>query len=395
MSRATRSRTLVVGTARVPDEDVGSMRRVDDPFEALALVAASDAREPIGTVIVPAALLDGQGSRFVEAMARLDPSVDVRGGSAEPAQRVGDPPARPPRAAPAPAPAAPAPAEAPRGLRDVDLIEAVLGSDVESDVEGRATEALGPGALDDRALELMRERTGWSDLQILAADEEGAPGAAIDAETRLASSEADPASLAAWAAWLAPWIRLDRAYRANRRRSFVDELTGAWNRRYFHRFLDHTLAIARPQRRIVTVMAFDIDDFKRYNDAWGHDAGDEILRETVRLLESVIRRSDRVCRVGGDEFAVIFADLAEPREAGSAPPDGVESIARRFQRQVSEMRFPKLGIDAPGNLSISAGLATYPWDGLDADALIRLADCRALESKRRGKNHITFGPGAV
>ena len=59
------------------------------------------------------------------------------------------------------------------------------------------------------------------------------------------------------------------------------------------------------------------------------------------------------------------------------------------------MRFPKLGREAPGNLSISAGLATYPWDGLDPQTLLRVADERSLESKRRGKNAITFGPGAT
>jgi hypothetical protein len=74
-------------------------------------------------------------------------------------------------------------------------------------------------------------------------------------------------------------------------------------------------------------------------------------------------------------------------------PDDVEVIARRFQSEVVGMRFPRLGLDAPGTLSISAGLATYPWDGADAETLLRVADERALESKRRGKNHITFGPG--
>ena len=142
-------------------------------------------------------------------------------------------------------------------------------------------------------------------------------------------------------------------------------------------------------------MVFDIDDFKRYNDSYGHEAGDIILRETVALLNSVIRASDRVCRIGGDEFAVIFADVLGPREIGSSHPESVEMIARRFQQQICAMRFPKLGLEAPGTLSISAGLASYPWDGNDPVTLLRLADQRALESKRKGKNHITFGPGAA
>jgi diguanylate cyclase (GGDEF)-like protein len=146
-------------------------------------------------------------------------------------------------------------------------------------------------------------------------------------------------------------------------------------------------------------MVFDIDNFKSYNDNFGHEAGDEVLRETVLLLNSVIRQGDRVCRIGGDEFAVVFADPEGPRKpdlrGAGAMPESVEAIAKRFQDQICKMRFPKLGEQAPGPLSISAGLATFPWDGSDPVALLRHADQLALESKRRGKNAITLGPGAI
>jgi diguanylate cyclase (GGDEF)-like protein len=188
-------------------------------------------------------------------------------------------------------------------------------------------------------------------------------------------------------------MALDHGYRDYRTMAYRDELTGAWNRRFYESFMKQVLRDAARSRLAVTVMVFDIDDFKRYNDEFGHDAGDEVLRETVRLLESVIRSGDRVCRMGGDEFVVVFADLAGPREPGSNPPDTVEAIAARFQDQVCRMRFPKLGLDAPGTLSISGGLATFPWDGNDATSLLRHADQLALQSKRNGKNVITFGPG--
>ena len=176
--------------------------------------------------------------------------------------------------------------------------------------------------------------------------------------------------------------------------SFRDDLTGAWNRRFFNAFMEETLRQAAAKRRAITIMVFDLDDFKRYNDEFGHQAGDEILCETVRLLNSVIRKEDRVCRMGGDEFVVVFADLEGSREPGSAPPETVEAIAKRFQMQICQTKFPKLGLDAPGTLSISGGLATYPWDGADAAALLRRADQLALESKRKGKNVLTIGPGA-
>ncbi len=201
--------------------------------------------------------------------------------------------------------------------------------------------------------------------------------------------------LAPWARWLGQWLTLDHAYRSYRAMAFRDDLTGSWNRRYFARFLGEVLPVAARRRRPVTVMVLDIDDFKRYNDEFGHEAGDVILRETVSLLNSVIRTCDRVCRIGGDEFAVVFADLDLPRAAGSNHPESVETIALRFQEQIRAMRFPKLGLEAPGTLSISAGLSSYPWDGLDACTLLRLADQRAIESKRKGKNHITFGPAAA
>ncbi len=141
-------------------------------------------------------------------------------------------------------------------------------------------------------------------------------------------------------------------------------------------------------------MVFDIDNFKSYNDRYGHEAGDQVLRETVDLLRSTIRRGDHVFRIGGDEFVVIFSDNDGPRTEHSSPPDSVEVIAYRFQEKVCELRFPQLGLDADGSLSISAGLATFPWDGLDGATLLRRADQLALESKRSGKNALRFGPGA-
>jgi diguanylate cyclase (GGDEF)-like protein len=138
-------------------------------------------------------------------------------------------------------------------------------------------------------------------------------------------------------------------------------------------------------------MIFDIDDFKHYNDKWGHDAGDEIIRELVKLLRSIIRKGDHVCRIGGDEFAVLFCDPEPPREPGSNHPTTIEILAKRFKEQVQLARFPKLGNEATGVLTISGGLATFPWDGMDADSILLKADQRLLQSKRQGKNSITIG----
>lgn len=288
-------------------------------------------------------------------------------------------------------------------LGDIDLVEAVLS---------------GEGRIGRIAVQLMREQTDWHDLEFLdrvVRDPGGDPDAEPEVESggRLISGHVTVApveddgrrfgvlrsriagehELHLWAGWLSRWLELGRRHDLYRTQSRTDELTGALNRRGMFEFLDDVLASARDRRRPVTVMAFDIDDFKRFNDRFGHGAGDIILQETVALLRSVTRRTDRVCRVGGDEFAVVFSDPEGPRVAGSAMPHDVEVIARRFQEQVQRMRFPKLGIDAPGQVSFSAGLASFPWDGSDAEMLLRVADQRALESKRRGKNHVTLGPG--
>ncbi len=269
-------------------------------------------------------------------------------------------------------------------LGDIDLVEAI-----QSDSTGVL----------DTALALMRQQTELDDVSLdeCCADD---GRTSVDVELNdesfgwLCSNKTDAKTLGPWADWLARWLSLDKRYRDFRLLSLRDDLTGAWNRRFFDRFMEDILQEALAKRQVISLMVFDIDNFKQYNDQHGHAAGDEILRETVRLLKSMIRSGDRVCRLGGDEFAVIFADLSGQREAGSSPPDTVEHIAKRFQQQICKMNYPKLGIDAPGTLSISGGLATYPWDGSTVSVLLEHADKLALISKKKGKNVLTFGPGA-
>jgi diguanylate cyclase (GGDEF)-like protein len=144
----------------------------------------------------------------------------------------------------------------------------------------------------------------------------------------------------------------------------------------------------------VTLLVFDIDDFKLYNDKYGHGTGDDVLRETARLMLSVVREHDVVARIGGDEFAVIFWDNEKPRKPHSEHPHDVVAAARRFQDAICSHRFPKLLDKAVGRLTVSGGLASFPWDGRTPDELLDRADAMALQSKRQGKNAITFGTGA-
>ncbi len=248
------------------------------------------------------------------------------------------------------------------------------------------------------ALEIIRRRLGGRDVAYLPAGHDEPGAAAVTWRGRhlgrLRSAEVPLEQLAPHAAWLGAWIALRDQQAQLRDAAFTDCLTGAYNRRFFDKYLGAAVKQAADKRHSVTVMVFDVDDFKNFNDRYGHAAGDDILRETVKLLTSVIRPSDRVCRIGGDEFAVIFHEPRGPRNPTSKPPSSVFEIARRFQRAICEQRFPKLGLQAPGTLTISGGLATYPWDGRTAEELVTRADELALQSKRQGKNAITFGPGA-
>ncbi|MBY0309263.1 MAG: GGDEF domain-containing protein, partial [Phycisphaerales bacterium] len=120
-------------------------------------------------------------------------------------------------------------------------------------------------------------------------------------------------------------------------------------------------------------------------------AGDLMLNETVRLLRSSVRSHDRVCRIGGDEFAVVFFEPEGPRAPGSKHPGTAQEAAARFRAAIEAHRFPRLAEQAVGRLTISGGLATFPWDGLTAEALLAKADGALLEAKRQGKNSIVIG----
>lgn len=208
------------------------------------------------------------------------------------------------------------------------------------------------------------------------------------------SKQCPPQQLKIEALWLAHWLALAEQQRQLREAAFTDSLTGAWNRRYFDRYLGTCLRKAVRNRQPVTILLFDVDDFKRFNDQHGHAVGDEILKATVLLLKTCIRPDDRVCRIGGDEFAVVFYEPDGPRETGSNQPTSIFDIARRFQQKVQTEEFRALGC-SPGPLAISGGLATFPWDGRTPPELLAAADRLLIESKDAGKNAIRYGSGVL
>jgi diguanylate cyclase (GGDEF)-like protein len=177
----------------------------------------------------------------------------------------------------------------------------------------------------------------------------------------------------------------------------TDDLTGLKNRRYLLEFARQVLELARQDGGRVTVLLFDIDNFKRYNDTCGHHRGDEILRQAAILMQRCCRAHDVVGRIGGDEFAVVFWDdpaarAAQPeqdrRTAHADHPAEAIFVARRFQKEFGRAELDLLGPEGQGVLTISGGLASFPRDGASVEELMRRADMALLEAKRGGKNRI-------
>ena len=193
-------------------------------------------------------------------------------------------------------------------------------------------------------------------------------------------------------------IVLQDRHNGLQRLAITDELTGISNGRYFKHFLNRIVERARQMRFPVTLLLFDIDNFKKYNDQYGHGMGDEILKQTASLMKRCSRDHDMVARISGDEFAVVFWDKEGPRQprepqpptsSGSRVPQNIKTILQRFQRLVASSDFTGLGTHGKGELTISGGLAVFPYDANDAASLIEAAD-RALMfgAKQQGKNSI-------
>jgi diguanylate cyclase (GGDEF)-like protein len=189
------------------------------------------------------------------------------------------------------------------------------------------------------------------------------------------------------ACWLGGWMSLARQTDQLRSLAITDELSGAYNRRYFQRFVTSLLDKARTERFRVTLLLFDIDNFKTYNDRFGHAAGDAIIRNLITLLRRCTRQRDLVARIGGDEFAVVFWDSGAPRQPGSEHPRDAVAATERFREAIATHKWEEQ-CKIKGCVSISGGIASFPWDADTLEALMATADAALLRAKEAGKNVI-------
>ncbi len=163
-----------------------------------------------------------------------------------------------------------------------------------------------------------------------------------------------------------------------RQQSIRDPLTGLFNRRYLEESLDRELLRAARSRKTLAVLMLDLDHFKRFNDTFGHEAGDTLLRSLGELLCKRIRGEDIACRFGGEEFTLILpeASLAAAAKRAEDIREAMRGLELRFRGQPL------------GRVTVSLGLAVYPEHGETAEELLRAADAALYQAKSAGRDRV-------
>jgi diguanylate cyclase (GGDEF)-like protein len=164
----------------------------------------------------------------------------------------------------------------------------------------------------------------------------------------------------------------------------TDPLTNLYNRRFLQQYLPQEIAKAKRTSSSLAVLMFDLDFFKRINDVFGHEAGDEFLKSVATLLRGCIRESDIACRYGGEEFVLVLA---------GASLEGAMKKAEKIRKAVMELDLTVR--EKPlGRVSTSIGIAVYPEHGTGMEALLRAADEALYEAKENGRNQVVVSePG--
>ncbi|TAL29520.1 MAG: diguanylate cyclase [Alphaproteobacteria bacterium] len=167
--------------------------------------------------------------------------------------------------------------------------------------------------------------------------------------------------------------------------SIRDPLTGLFNRRYLEETMEREFSRAERNGQPVSLLVLDIDHFKKFNDTQGHDAGDAVLVHFAQVLAKAARKEDVAARYGGEEFVLLLpnasAEMAEKR--------GNEICAATHAMKVS------LGKGQIGAVTVSIGVATYPYSGAKPDDIITKADEALYEAKHNGRNQVRVSPDAL
>lgn len=163
--------------------------------------------------------------------------------------------------------------------------------------------------------------------------------------------------------------------------SVKDGLTGLYNHRYFYTNLKKELERTQRYGTNLSLLILDVDDFKHYNDTFGHMKGDDVLRAIAGIIGSNLRGADIACRYGGEEFAIILPESTK---------EGAAVTAERIRRAIEAHVFPHEKSQPLGNVTASIGVSAYPADSIEPDSLVKGADAALYRAKREGKNRVTL-----
>ncbi|MCR4442687.1 MAG: diguanylate cyclase [Peptococcaceae bacterium] len=191
--------------------------------------------------------------------------------------------------------------------------------------------------------------------------------------------------LVAGVIWLMAWLmgkmsETEQETREElRRQASLDELTGVYNHRSFHTFLEECFARARLEGSCLALVMTDIDFFKYYNDAYGHQMGDEVLKKLAEIIKGIVGERGICARYGGDEFAIILP--------GCDGKDGVE-LGETIKREVEGTEFEGMSILPKGHLTLSIGVACYPEHAQERELLIQRSDEALFKAKCTNMNRV-------
>jgi diguanylate cyclase (GGDEF)-like protein/PAS domain S-box-containing protein len=167
-----------------------------------------------------------------------------------------------------------------------------------------------------------------------------------------------------------------------REQSIRDPLTRLFNRRFLEESFQRELQLAARKKQSIAILFLDLDHFKRFNDSFGHDAGDLVLQSLADLFRNFFRATDICCRYGGEEFAILLPESTS-RDAA------IRADALRAEVKNMRLQYKKQPL---GPLTVSVGVAAFPEHGSTSEELLKIADQCLYESKARGRDVVTVAP---
>lgn len=165
-----------------------------------------------------------------------------------------------------------------------------------------------------------------------------------------------------------------KLYLEQEKKAVIDYLTGLYNKAYFEEAMDREINQAKRYNREFSLILIDIDNFKQINDTYGHLMGDEVLKTLAKIIQLNVRKEDTMCRLGGEEFAIILPDTSI---------QGANKVAEKIRQLFNNETLSDV------NLSFSAGISVFPKNGTTKLELIEAADRALYFSKYSGKNKVT------